>query len=41
MNKTVSTLCSKFDQKLDHTVIISKIGEILGDPLLLVGENYN
>ncbi|QNR69864.1 hypothetical protein IAQ67_13130 [Paenibacillus peoriae] len=41
MNKTVSTLCSKFAQKLDHTVIISKIGEILGDPLLLVGENYN
>ncbi|MDY8026222.1 hypothetical protein [Paenibacillus polymyxa] len=31
----------KFAQKLDHTVIISKIGEILGDPLLLVGENYN
>ncbi|PNQ79836.1 hypothetical protein [Paenibacillus sp. F4] len=41
MNKTVSTLCSKFAQKLDHTVIISKIGEILGDPLLLVGENHN
>lgn len=31
----------KFAQNLDHTVIISKIGEILGDPLLLVGENYN
>ncbi|WP_196233286.1 hypothetical protein [Paenibacillus polymyxa] len=31
----------KFAQKLDHTVIISKIGEILGDPLLLVGENHN
>jgi hypothetical protein len=41
VNKTVSTLCSKFVQKLDHTVIISKIGEILGDPLLLLGENYN
>lgn len=41
VNKTVSTHCSKFAQKLDHTVIISKIGEILGDPLLLVGENYN
>lgn len=26
--------------KLDHTVIIPKIGEILGDPLLLVDERY-